>query len=123
MRTEGLRVCRRSAFLITCAGHDRDCAGPTAGGHLAGLGPKAFVLGEAKLGRERTARTLDCVIAGRESGLSSTHRPRGRLCHSMTWSARERIEVGTFKPMAFAVSMLMISSNSAGCSTGRSAGL
>jgi hypothetical protein len=40
----------------------------------------------------------------------------------MTSSARERIDGGTVRPSAFAVSMLTTSSKIAGCWTGRSAG-
>src|SRR5207237_2395759 len=43
--------------------------------------------------------------------------------HSMTSSARVRIEGGTVRPSAFAVLRLTTSSNRVGCSTGRSAGL
>ena len=43
--------------------------------------------------------------------------------HSMTSSARARNAGGTVRPIAFAVFMLMISSNFVGCWTGRSAGL
>ena len=53
-----IRVCRRSAFLISCAGRDRDEAGTTAGGHPTGSGPELFVFRGAKLGCERAARTL-----------------------------------------------------------------
>jgi hypothetical protein len=43
--------------------------------------------------------------------------------HSMTSSARARIEGGTVSPSAFAVLRLMTSSKVVGCCTGRSAGL
>src|ERR1700730_15199296 len=43
--------------------------------------------------------------------------------HSITLSARTRIESGTVRPSAFAVLRLMTNSNLVGCSTGRSAGL
>src|SRR5262245_16233641 len=56
-------------------------------------------------------------------------RPRGRSAeegdelaapHSITLSARTRIESGTVRPSAFAVLRLMTNSNLIGCSTGRS---
>src|SRR4029450_13020983 len=43
--------------------------------------------------------------------------------HSITSSARNRIEVGTLRPSAWAVLRLMKSSNLVGCTTGRSAGV
>ncbi len=43
--------------------------------------------------------------------------------HSMTSSARARIDCGTVRPSALAVLRLTTSSNVVGCSTGRSAGL
>ena len=43
--------------------------------------------------------------------------------HSITWSARCRIDRGIVRPSAFAVLMLITNSNFVGCSTGRSAGL
>src|SRR5439155_6568312 len=43
--------------------------------------------------------------------------------HSITWSARSRMDCGIISPRAFAVFMLTTSSNFVGCSTGRSAGL
>ena len=58
VRRLDIRVCRRSAFLISCAGRDRDEAGTTAGGHPTGSGPELFVFRGAKLGCERAARTL-----------------------------------------------------------------
>jgi hypothetical protein len=62
-----------------------------------------------------------------------SNRPRSRCTpeerdevaagHSMTSSARSRIDVGTSRPSAFAVLRLMTSSNFVGCRTGNSAGL
>ena len=54
--------------------------------------------------------------------------PTRRFCarsrpHSTTSSARTSNEAGTVSPSAFAVFMLITSSNLVGCSTGRSAGL
>ena len=54
--------------------------------------------------------------------------PTRRFCarsrpHSTTSSARTSNEAGTVSPSAFAVFMLITSSNLTGCSTGRSAGL
>src|SRR6266404_9476523 len=43
--------------------------------------------------------------------------------HSMTSSARARIDGGTVSPRALAVLRLTTSSNLVGCSTGKSAGL
>ena len=43
--------------------------------------------------------------------------------YSMTWSARRSNVCGIVIPSAFAVFMLITSSNLVGCSTGRSAGL
>lgn len=43
--------------------------------------------------------------------------------HPINSSARACIAGGIFRPIAFAVFRLMISSNRVGCSTGRSAGL
>src|SRR5262249_51888770 len=43
--------------------------------------------------------------------------------HSITSSARASTEGGIVRPRAFAVFMLITSSNLVGCSTGRSAGL
>src|SRR5262245_49149976 len=43
--------------------------------------------------------------------------------HSITSSARASSVGGTSRPRAFAVLILMISSNLVGCSTGKSAGL
>src|SRR5689334_19998272 len=43
--------------------------------------------------------------------------------HSMTSSARARIDGGTVRPSALAVFRLIINSNLVGCWTGRSAGL
>ena len=43
--------------------------------------------------------------------------------YSITSSARRSNEGGTVRPSAFAVFMLMTSSNLVGCSTGRSEGL
>jgi len=48
---------------------------------------------------------------------------RGRGNHSITRSARARSDCGMVSPIALAARMLMTSSNVAGCSTGRSAGL
>src|SRR5512144_1281846 len=45
-----------------------------------------------------------------------------RACHSINSSARERSEYGIARPKALAVLRLIINSNLAGCSTGRSAG-
>src|SRR6267378_954376 len=42
--------------------------------------------------------------------------------HSITSSARNRIDIGSSMPIALAVLRLTISSNLVGCSTGRSAG-
>jgi hypothetical protein len=43
--------------------------------------------------------------------------------YSMIWSARPSTDCGIVSPSAFAVFMLITSSNLVGCSTGRSAGL
>src|SRR5262249_44224481 len=43
--------------------------------------------------------------------------------HSITSSARRRIDVGNSRPIAFAVFKLTTSSNRVGCSTGSSAGV
>ena len=42
--------------------------------------------------------------------------------HSITWSTRMSIDIGTSSPSAFAVFRLMMSSSFAACWTGRSAG-
>src|SRR5439155_15321588 len=47
--------------------------------------------------------------------------PLYRCNHSITWSARSRIDVGNSMPIALAVLRLMTSSNLVGNSTGRSA--
>src|SRR6185436_15469377 len=59
------------------------------------------------LGKRRAAEQNDQIAAS----------------HSMTSSARARIDCGTVRPSALAVLRLMTSSNLVGCSTGRSAGL
>ena len=46
-----------------------------------------------------------------------------KIIYSITSSARRSKEVGTARPSALAVFMLMTSSNLVGCSTGRSEGL
>ncbi len=48
---------------------------------------------------------------------------RASALYSMIWSARSKSVCGIVRPSAFAVFMLMTSSNFVGCSTGRSAGL
>ena len=53
-----IRVCRRSAFLISCAGRDRDGCRSHRRRHPTGSGPELFVFPGAKLGCERAARTL-----------------------------------------------------------------
>src|ERR1700730_18255026 len=60
----------------------------------------------------------DCACA--EDATAGTNLGCG---HSMTSSARARIEGGTVRPSAWAVLRLTTSSNVAGCCTGRSAGL
>ena len=48
---------------------------------------------------------------------------RGDAIHSITSSARARIDGGIVRPSALAVLRLITSSNLVGCSTGKSAGL
>ena len=50
-------------------------------------------------------------------------RPGGWVDHSITRSARSRIDGGMVRPRAFAARLFRTSSNFVGCSTGRSAGL
>src|SRR6516164_2868520 len=59
----------------------------------------------------------NCVLYNDPSGLKS------RTPHSMTSSARARIDWGIVRPSALAVLRLTTSSNLVACSTGRSAGL
>src|SRR5437016_5810470 len=54
--------------------------------------------------------------------LSADSGLRLRAGHSITLSARRRIDCGILMPSAFAVFMLITSSNLVGCSTGRSPG-
>src|SRR5262249_48932776 len=61
--------------------------------------------------------SLLCAITGCEQAQQKN------LAYSMTSSARASSEGGTVRPRAFAVFILMISSNCVGCSTGRSPGL
>src|SRR5262245_45548180 len=56
-------------------------------------------------------------------GEEPTAREKPAHLHSMTSSARARLEGGTVRPSALAVLRLTTSSNRVGCSTGRSAGL
>ena len=58
VRRLDIRVCRRSAFLISCAGRDRDGCRSHRRRHPTGSGPELFVFRGAKLGCERAARTL-----------------------------------------------------------------
>jgi hypothetical protein len=71
---------RWNAFLISCAGRDRDGAGPTAGGRPTGSGPELFVFRGAKLGYERAARTLCLVIASASEAIPL--RARGSIASS-----------------------------------------
>src|SRR5437763_13834183 len=57
------------------------------------------------------------------AGKNKTPRRRLSGAHSITSSARARIDGGIVRPSARAVFRLMTNSNLVGCSTGRSAGL
>jgi hypothetical protein len=80
--------------------------------------------GRDKVGgvREGFAQVLDRCFSLRVHVLSSAARPASTP-YSITWSARTRIDCGMVNPSAFAVFMLITSSNFVGCSMGRSAGL
>src|SRR5262252_4962444 len=58
-----------------------------------------------------------------ETAAVDPERPFATYPHSMTSSARARIDGGTVRPSAFAILRLITSSNVVGCCTGRSAGL
>jgi hypothetical protein len=98
---------------------------------------------ERRRGRRCRRRAPRCGRAGRRTAQEADHRRRLLLGakgarrrhptakqqhklaapHSMTSSARARIDCGITSPSAFAVLRLITSSNLVGCSTGRSAGL
>jgi hypothetical protein len=64
--------------------------------------------------KNETASENDCESAENREELASLH--------SITWSARKRMDCGIERPRAFAVLRLITSSNLVGCSTGRSPG-
>src|SRR5262245_50703297 len=66
--------------------------------------------------RPRCQRPHRCPATEQSDELAAPH-------HSITRSARSRIDVGNSIPIALAVMRLTISSNFVGCSTGRAAGL
>src|SRR5262245_12516521 len=68
----------------------------------------------ARLLRARCERQRDSRTAEQRDELASLH--------SITSSARNRIDVGTSRPIALAVLTLTVSSNLVGACTGRSAG-
>ena len=85
----------------------------------------AFVL-KRSCGAWCRCRLQSCVrpVGAVRSGLLALIRFRAsRPHHSMTSSARARIDGGTVRPSALAVLRLITSSNFVGCWTGRSAGL
>src|SRR5262249_52477556 len=68
-------------------------------------------------------RHLGCVSGeGRSRSAECESNENGEANHSMTSSARARIDGGTVRPSNCAVLRLTTSSNRVGCSTGRSAG-
>ena len=61
-------------------------------------------------------QAVEAVSHGAKGSRASTR-------YWITWSARSRSDGGIVRPSAFAVFMLITSSNFVGCSIGRSAGL
>src|SRR5262245_17460610 len=89
----------------------------------------------SQVGRDRVGRSLRFEIAKADDlRLLRTRSERPCSCaaderdetaapnHSITSSARKRIDVGSSMPIALAVLRLTTSSNFVACSTGRSAG-
>ena len=85
------------------------------------LGPRPVVL-------RRNGRVWRLSLAGgpvgapREGQHDEEHGKRSDAPHSITSSARARIDGGTVRPSCLAVLRFTTSSNAVGCCTGRSAG-
>jgi hypothetical protein len=82
------------------------------------LSPITGAIGSASPGRLKPTLTGSSNLT--PPGPNTSHSPSA---HSMTSSARARIDCGTVRPSALAVFRLIASSNLVGCSIGRSAGL
>jgi hypothetical protein len=108
----------RQAVPLEGFARPRGCGVPASQLGLAAMGgaPRTWPICE-RVKRKRPAR----VLAGsdqEQQGKKQQHAP-----HSMTSSARSRIDVGNSMPIAVAVLRLTIVSNFVARSTGRSVGL
>src|SRR6266852_8509941 len=99
---------------------------PAAGKRCRALRPPAY---ENRQGGNRGREGVVSAVEGRPAvpsrcpDFSVCPKPDIRRTHSITSSARRRIDGGKVRPSDFAVLALTTSSNLVGCSTGTSAGL
>src|SRR5205814_10277012 len=93
------------------------CQGVAGGGIGRGRG-----VGRENRDSRQIGRTLRTGLRA-DGGQAKPTDEEDPPLHSMTSSARARIDGGTVRPSAIAVLRLTTSSNLVGCSTGRSAGL